>query len=108
MSYNPHNPGVVTRPRDRQEAVDEETRSLALYYYESCVFCTRVRRTMTRLGLKIEQRNIHTVPAYREHLIQGGGKSTVPCLLIHNDDGSAEWLYESQAIIDYLEKRFAH
>jgi glutaredoxin len=108
MSYSPHNPSVVKRPRDRQQAIDEETSALALYYYETCMFCIRVRRTIARLGLKIELRNIRAVPAYREHLLQGGGKSTVPCLLIHKEDGSTEWLYESQTIIDYLERRFAH
>jgi len=108
MSYSPHNPSVVKRPRERQQAIDEATSALALYYYETCMFCIRVRRTIARLGLKIELRNIRSVPAYREHLLQGGGKSTVPCLLIHKEDGSTEWLYESQAIIDYLERRFAH
>ncbi|MDN3516328.1 glutathione S-transferase N-terminal domain-containing protein [Aquisalimonas lutea] len=107
MATSPQNPAVVTRSPEEQEQVDRETDKLALYYYETCPFCIRVLRTIERLRLKIELRNIRKVPAYREQLLQGGGDSTVPCLLIHNDDGSMEWLYESDAIMSYLEKRFA-
>lgn len=87
--------------------MDRETDKLALYYYETCSFCIRVLRTIERLRLKIELRNIRQVPAYREQLLQGGGDSRVPCLLIMNDEGALEWLYESDAIMNYLEERFA-
>jgi len=35
-------------------------------------------------------------------LIQGGGKTQVPCLRIEQSDGSVEWMYESNDIIRYL------
>lgn len=41
----------------------------------------------------------------REHaqaLMQGGGKTQVPCLAIEQVDGSVEWMYESDDIIRYL------
>jgi len=41
----------------------------------------------------------------REHaqaLLQGGGKTQVPCLRIEQEDGSVEWMYESNDIISYL------
>ena len=107
MAMSPQNPGVVTRNKEEQEQVDRETEKLALYYYETCPFCTRVLRTIERLRLKIEMRNIREVPAYREQLIQGGGSPAVPCLLIQYDDGSMKWLYESDDIMNYLEERFA-
>ncbi|MFO7858757.1 MAG: glutathione S-transferase N-terminal domain-containing protein [Ectothiorhodospiraceae bacterium] len=107
MATSPQNPAVVTRNPDDQEQVDRETDKLALYYYETCPFCIRVLRTIERLRLKIELRNIRRVPAYREQLLQGGGEAKVPCLLIQKDDGSLEWLYESDDIMNYLEERFA-
>ena len=59
---------------------------------------------MKRLGLNIELRNINQNQQYREELIREGGKKTVPCLKITNDDQSVTWLYESNDIINYLEK----
>lgn len=35
-------------------------------------------------------------------LMQGGGKTQVPCLRIEQADGSVEWMYESDDIIRYL------
>ena len=107
MAISPQNPAVVTRAPEEQERVDAETDKLALYYYETCPFCIRVLRTIERLRLKVEKRNIRRVPAYREQLIQGSGSSMVPCLLIQKEDGSLEWLHESDAIMNYLEDRFA-
>ncbi len=107
MTTSPLNPRVVQRSAEQQRTVDRETDDLALYYYETCAFCIRVIRVLERLRLKIERRNIRTVPAFREQLIKGGGHSKVPCLMIRTQDGDSRWLYESQAIIDYLEERFA-
>lgn len=41
----------------------------------------------------------------KEHaqaLMQGGGKTQVPCLRIEQSDGQVEWMYESNDIIQYL------
>lgn len=35
-------------------------------------------------------------------LMQGGGKTQVPCLRIENIDGEVQWMYESDDIIRYL------
>jgi glutathione S-transferase len=51
------------------------------------------------------KRNASEGSPYRDELLQGGGKIQTPCLRIEKD-GSVEWLYESSAIISYLEKRF--
>jgi len=39
-------------------------------------------------------------------LRQNGGKIKVPCLHIQGE-GQSRWLYDSNAIIAYLEQRFA-
>ena len=53
--------------------------------------------------LKIEMnfKNIHEDPQARKELIEGGGKSMVPCLRIENDKKTT-WMYESRDIIKYL------
>ena len=35
-------------------------------------------------------------------LLNGGGKTQVPCLRIDNPDGETQWMYESDDIINYL------
>lgn len=35
-------------------------------------------------------------------LMQGGGKTQVPCLRVEQVDGRVEWMYESNDIIQYL------
>ena len=42
----------------------------------------------------------------RSELEQQGGKIKVPCLRIE-ENGQSTWLYESKAIIAYLDERFA-
>ncbi|WP_086980700.1 glutathione S-transferase N-terminal domain-containing protein [Vibrio aphrogenes] len=74
---------------------------LALYHFESCPYCQKVRRAMAELGLAIELRDTRQTPAYREEQISGGGKGQVPCLRIEKE-GQVTWLYESDAIIDYI------
>ncbi|WP_019022454.1 MULTISPECIES: glutathione S-transferase N-terminal domain-containing protein [unclassified Thioalkalivibrio] len=102
----------VTRPRgiqrdpEEQARVDEQTRALALYHFPACPFCIKARRAMQRLSLDIELRNAQPAGEHRETLQTEGGKLQVPCLRIEEEDGSVRWLYESGAIIDYLESRF--
>lgn len=39
-------------------------------------------------------------------LMQGGGKTQVPCLRIEQADGKVEWMYESDDIIRYLRAEY--
>ncbi|WP_018935400.1 glutathione S-transferase N-terminal domain-containing protein [Thioalkalivibrio sp. ALJ24] len=102
----------VTRPRgvqrdpEEQARVDEQTRAMALYHFPACPFCIKARRAMQRLSLDIELRNAQAAGEHRETLQTEGGKLQVPCLRIEEPDGSVRWLYESGAIIEYLESRF--
>lgn len=97
----------AARTPQAQAQVDGETRKLALYHYDSCSFCGRVRSAIERLNLNIELRNIHADRVHHETLVRDGGSGTVPCLQIAHDDGSVKWLYESADIISYLEQRFS-
>jgi glutathione S-transferase len=87
--------------------VDEASRRLALYHFETCPYCIRVRRAIKRLGLQIELRNAH-LPFYQQELSLQGGRYQTPCLRIEplEDGDGVAWLYESADIIRYLEQRF--
>lgn len=98
--------GSIKRTPDGQLEVDSATKNLALYYYQTCWFCGTVRATIARLNLTIELRDIHDNNGHLEQLTREGGSGVVPCLYIGNPDGTAEWLYESQDISNYLEDRF--
>jgi glutaredoxin len=99
-------PRGVERDPAEQARVDEQTQRLALYHFPACPFCIKVRRVMQRLSLDIELRNAQPAGPYREELQNEGGRVQVPCLRIEGDDGSPGWLYESDAIIEYLRQRF--
>ena len=92
-------------PEQRQE-LDEATSNMALYQFNQCPFCVKTRRTVRRLGLNIETRDARNDPRWNQELINEGGKYQAPCLRLVKEDGSQEWIYESNNIIDYLEKRF--
>jgi glutaredoxin len=92
------------RTAEQQNQVDEETKSLALYQFEACPFCVKVRRELKRLGLKVEQKDAKQA-SFSEELKSGGGELQVPCLRV-GDDGKTQWIYESDDIIAYLTQRF--
>ncbi len=94
------------RSSDEQKRVDAETDLLALYHFSVCPYCTKVRRSIKRLGLNIELRNAGKYPAYGHELRLQGGKMQTPCLRIQHRDAEVEWLYESADIVRYLEQRF--
>ncbi|RUO33150.1 glutaredoxin family protein [Aliidiomarina soli] len=99
-------PKPMQRSAQGQQEVDKACRDLALYQFRACPFCIKVRKEMRRLNLPIEIRDAQLDPKHRETLLQGGGKSKVPCLLIRHQDRE-EWLYESDDIKTYLNDRFA-
>ncbi len=97
---------TVTRTPAGQAGVDADTATMALYHYDSCMYCARVRKAIGALGLNIELRDImHERERYRE-LATLGGRTTVPCLKIGKNDDDGQWMYESADIIAYLVKRF--
>jgi glutaredoxin len=98
-------PKKQKRENGAQEAVDAQTKSLQLYQFEACPFCVKVRREIRRKGL-----NINTIDAKKEQhkaeLLAQGGKVQVPCLRIE-EENEVSWMYESSAISNYLNERFA-
>ncbi len=106
FSPNPADLATVERSAAAQQWVDSQTADLALYHYESCMFCARVRKAIVGLNLKIELRDVLRDGNHRQALEQGGGRTTVPCLRIGlGKDG--RWMYESADIIAYLAGRFS-
>ena len=75
---------------------------LALYTMAFCPFSWRVTRTINRLGLDVEMRDVLMHPARRDELIEACGRSTVPVLWIQSPDGTVRWMPESADIIRYL------
>jgi glutaredoxin len=100
-------PEGVKRTPDAQQEVDRQCRDLALYQFRTCPFCIKVRQEMRRLSLPIDLRDAQRDINHREALLQGGGKATVPCLRIVDEQGNSRWLYESGEIVTYLRERFA-
>jgi len=98
---------TITRNAAQQAEVDAATAGLALYHYDSCGFCRRVRAAIEALGLDIELRNVMEDRAHYQELLTHGGRTTVPCLRIgKTDPATADWMYESADIIAYLVERF--
>ena len=80
---------------------------LALYTMAMCPFGWRVGRTIKRLGLDVETRDVLLHPALRAELIEATGRATVPVLWIQSPDGSVRWMPESADIIQYLEQVYS-
>ncbi len=100
-------PRGLERSPAEQQRVDEQTEDLVMYQFLSCPFCIKTRRAIKRLSLNIETRDALGHQPSRQQLLEGGGVIQVPCLRITGEDGGVEWLYESNAIIEYLNARFA-
>ena len=100
-------PRGVKRPAELQQQIDQQTAGLSLYQFKACPFCIKVRRTFKRHSLKVETRDAKNDEKIRQELLEQGGKIKVPCLRIEEND-KVEWLYDSNAIVDYLQGRFAN
>ena len=72
-------------------------RAIALYHFASCPYCLRVRRFLSDNNLSIPEKDILQDADARRELIQAGGSSQVPALMI---DGQV--LYESTDIIQWI------
>lgn len=100
-------PKGVERPAEQQQKIDTEAKSLTLYQFRTCPFCIKVKRMIKRLSLNIEMLDAQYDTQIREELLSKGGKISVPCLKITNEQGETTWMYESAEINRYLEQRFA-
>ncbi len=100
-------PTGLVREAAAQARVDQQCQSLALYQFNTCPFCIKVRQEMRRLSLPIEKRDAQHHTANRDALLQATGATQVPCLRITEADGQTRWLKDSAAIVAYLRERFA-
>ncbi|MBO0368821.1 MULTISPECIES: glutaredoxin family protein [Pseudomonas] len=102
---------LISRPAKRkrnaaaQAAVEQQAKGLALYQFHACPFCVKTRRNLHRLNVPVALRDAKNDPLHRQALLEGGGRVKVPCLRIE-EAGEVTWMYESKAIIAYLEQRF--
>jgi len=76
---------------------------LALYQYSSCPFCAKVRRFMAANELDIPLKDTMMDSSARQQLVDVGGRSTVPALMI---DG--EIMYESDDIIHWMQEHLVN
>ena len=75
--------------------------NLVLYHFASCPYCLRVRRFLSANNLSVPEKDILLDPTARRELVEAGGSSQVPALMI---DG--EVLYESTDIIQWFARNF--
>lgn len=83
-----------------------DSSDLSLYHTPFCPYCERVRSVARRLGLDLPLRDIDESSARRQELVKATGRQMVPCLRVEGEDGSVEWMHESEDIVAYLEERF--
>jgi len=102
----------ISRPAKRkrdaaaQARVEQAAKGLELYQFHACPFCVKTRRTLHRLNVPVALRDAKNDPVHRQALQEGGGRVKVPCLRIE-EAGKVTWMYESKAIIAYLDEQFA-
>ena len=80
---------------------------LALYHFDGCPFCIRVRMAIDDLGVDIELRNTLENPEYGAEVVANTGRRTVPVLRIEDETGDVTWMPESADIIRYLQAHHA-
>lgn len=100
-------PKGVERSEQDQNAIDQKTKNLALYEFNTCPFCIKVRRQIKRQSLNIQLLDAQHNQQHRDELLKGGGELKVPCLKITSESGEVSWLYESNDIIQYLQDNFS-
>ncbi|MCB9603166.1 MAG: glutathione S-transferase N-terminal domain-containing protein [Sandaracinus sp.] len=77
------------------------TAKLALYHYDACGYCARVREAIEQLGLEVEMRDVLEEPSWRRELAKVRGRGTVPVLRIEDEEG-VRWMGESADIVRWL------
>ena len=76
--------------------------TLALYHYDACPHCARVRDAIDTLGVEVAFRDVLAEPERRRELAHATGRATVPVLRIERADGEVEWMPESRDIVRWL------
>lgn len=79
-----------------------EKDTLALYYSRTCPYCRLVLSAIDKLGIDVELLEINDESRYREELVEGRGRATVPVLRITAPDDEQRLMPESRDIVRYL------
>ncbi len=98
-------PAQVPRSAEAQREAEAAAAGLSLYQFYACPFCVRTRRAIHRLNIPIRVCDAQHDQTHRQTLLNDGGQIKVPCLRI-DENGETRWMYESAAIIEYLDQRF--
>ncbi len=81
-----------------------EAHQLVLYKFDACPYCQRVMNFLREHPtIPVTYKDTSKEPTARQELLQLGGKTQVPCLVI---DGQP--LYESSDIVSYLKQYIAN
>ena len=75
---------------------------LSLYHFDNCPFCELVRRTVSRLGVAVELRDVQTDPAHYQALIEATAGPPFHVCASSVDSGDSSWLHESADIVQFL------
>ncbi len=78
--------------------------TFTLYHMGHCPYYKKVIKQIKQQQLSVNYKDLDIHQKLRNELKNGGGKIQVPCLLIEKKGQSAQWMYESQDIIDYLQQ----
>src|SRR5690349_3207762 len=66
-------------------AIYSDELKLDLYYKVGCPYCQKVIRYLNRTGIAINFKDIKRDLGLREELMEIGGKTQVPCLVINGE-----------------------
>ena len=92
------------RGTNARGSVKQPARHLKLYEFEACPYCRLVREALTELDLDaLIYPTPHGGKRFRPKVAELGGKQQFPFLV---DPNTGESMYESDAIIDYLYRRY--
>ncbi len=75
---------------------------LELYQFESCPYCSKVRKKLTELGVDVKLRQVDKND--RSRVEEVSGQTNVPVLVDPNTDTT---MPESDDIVDYLEEHYS-
>jgi glutathione S-transferase len=92
------------RGTNARGSAQQPARHLKLYEFEACPYCRLVREALTELDLDaLIYPAPHGGKRFRPKVAELGGKQQFPFLV---DPNTGESMYESDAIIDYLYRRY--
>lgn len=74
---------------------------LELYQFESCPYCSKVRKKLTELGIDVKLKQVDKND--RSRVEEVSGQTNVPVLVDPNTDTT---MPESDDIVDYLEEHY--